>query len=99
MELLVLNTLGWRMQAVTACSFIDYYLQKFNDGDAMSKTILARSIGLVLGTSKGVIRVYMHFCIRKVECDGDRFLKLGNFALQLLNSWFSDRRRLPQVQL
>jgi cyclin D1/2/4, plant len=61
MELLVFNTLGWRMQAVTACSFIDYYLQKFNDGDAVSKIILARSIDLNFSTSKGVILVYMPF--------------------------------------
>jgi cyclin D1/2/4, plant len=99
MELLVLNTLGWRMQALTACSFIDYYLHKFNGGDVVSKSILDRSIDLILSTSKGVILVFMHFCTSRVECDGDQFLKLGNFVMQLLNSWFSDRQRLPQVQL
>jgi len=52
MEHLVLNTLRWRMQAVTACSFIDYYLHKFSDGDAVSEIILARSIQLILSTSK-----------------------------------------------
>uniref|UniRef100_A0A8R7K2V3 Uncharacterized protein n=1 Tax=Triticum urartu TaxID=4572 RepID=A0A8R7K2V3_TRIUA len=31
MELLVLSTLKWRMQAITACSFIGYFLCKFND--------------------------------------------------------------------
>ncbi|TVU12054.1 hypothetical protein EJB05_45677 [Eragrostis curvula] len=52
MEILVLNTLGWRMQAVTACSFIDYYLHKFSDGDAVSKIIFARSIDLILSFCK-----------------------------------------------
>uniref|UniRef100_A0A0A9CZY8 Uncharacterized protein n=1 Tax=Arundo donax TaxID=35708 RepID=A0A0A9CZY8_ARUDO len=52
MELLVLNTLSWRMQAVTACSFIDYYLHKFNDGEVVSKIILACSVDLILSISK-----------------------------------------------
>ena len=97
MELLVLDTLGWRMQAVTTCSFIDYYLHKFNDGNAVSRIILDRSIDLILSTSKGVVLVSMPFCTRTVECDGDQFLKLGNFVLQLLSSWFSDRQRLLLV--
>jgi cyclin D1/2/4, plant len=58
----VLNTLGWRMQALTAYSFIDYYLHKFNDGDVVSKSILGHSINLIFSTSKGVILVFMPFC-------------------------------------
>lgn len=97
MEILVLNTLRWRIRAVTACSFIDYYLHKFNDGDSVSKVILSHSIDLILSTSKGVIFVSMSFCTQRVECDGDQFLKLADFVLQLLNSWITDRQRLPQV--
>ncbi|XP_062233297.1 cyclin-D3-1-like [Phragmites australis] len=52
MELLVLNTLSWRMQAVTACSFIDYYLHKFSEDHVVSKIIHARSVDLILSTSK-----------------------------------------------
>ncbi|XP_015693902.1 cyclin-D3-1 isoform X2 [Oryza brachyantha] len=52
MELLVLNALKWRMQAVTACSFIDYYLHKFNDGDVLSMFALSRSVDLILSTCK-----------------------------------------------
>ncbi|KAF0902756.1 hypothetical protein E2562_019089 [Oryza meyeriana var. granulata] len=52
MELLVLNALKWRMQAVTACSFIDYYLHKFNDCDVPSMPTLSRSVDLILGTCK-----------------------------------------------
>lgn len=54
MEYLVLNTLSWRMQAVTACSFVDYYLHKFSNGDAVPEFILARSIELILSASKGI---------------------------------------------
>ncbi|KAG8092708.1 hypothetical protein GUJ93_ZPchr0012g18818 [Zizania palustris] len=54
MELLVLSSLKWRMQAVTACSFIDYYLHKFNDGDVPSIPAFSRSVDLILSTCKGV---------------------------------------------
>ncbi|KAJ1258613.1 hypothetical protein BS78_10G089500 [Paspalum vaginatum] len=56
MERLVLSTLSWRMQAVTTCSFIDYYLHKFSDvdDDVASKIILSRSIQLILSVSKVV---------------------------------------------
>ncbi|CAN6173040.1 unnamed protein product [Urochloa humidicola] len=52
MERLVLNTLSNRLHAVTACSFIDYYLHKFSDGDAVSEIILACSVELILRASK-----------------------------------------------
>ncbi|KAG8092707.1 hypothetical protein GUJ93_ZPchr0012g18818 [Zizania palustris] len=52
MELLVLSSLKWRMQAVTACSFIDYYLHKFNDGDVPSIPAFSRSVDLILSTCK-----------------------------------------------
>uniref|UniRef100_A0A0D9WNA8 Uncharacterized protein n=1 Tax=Leersia perrieri TaxID=77586 RepID=A0A0D9WNA8_9ORYZ len=52
MELLVLNALKWRMHSVTACSFIDYYLHKFNDGDLPSIPALLRSVDLIFSTCK-----------------------------------------------
>jgi cyclin D1/2/4 len=74
MEILVLNTLSWRMQAVTPCSFIDYYLHKFSDGDVVSEIILSRAVELILSTSKGMILTskynYVYpFCTKLVECD------------------------------
>jgi cyclin D1/2/4, plant len=51
----VLSTLKWRMQAVTACSFIDYFLHKWNDHGAPSMLARARSADLILSTAKGVI--------------------------------------------
>lgn len=53
MELLVLSTLKWRMQAVTACSFIDYFLHKFSGRDAPSMLALSRSSDLISSTAKG----------------------------------------------
>ena len=74
MEILVLNTLSWRMQAVTPCSFIDYYLHRFSDGDVVSEIILSRVVELILSTSKGMILTSKYkcvypFCTKLVECD------------------------------
>lgn len=52
MELLVLSTLKWRMQVVTACSFIDYFLCKFNDHDTPSMLAFSCSTLLILSTAK-----------------------------------------------
>uniref|UniRef100_A0A0E0K5G8 Uncharacterized protein n=1 Tax=Oryza punctata TaxID=4537 RepID=A0A0E0K5G8_ORYPU len=54
MELQVLSTLKWRLQAVTACSFIDYFLNKFSDHGAPSLLALSRSTDLILSIAKGV---------------------------------------------
>ncbi|XP_020082968.1 cyclin-D4-1-like [Ananas comosus] len=54
MELLVLSTLKWRMQAVTPFSFIDYFLHKLNDGTAPSKLSVSRAVELVLSITRGV---------------------------------------------
>ncbi|XP_008802301.2 cyclin-D4-1-like [Phoenix dactylifera] len=53
MELLVLSTLKWRMQAVTPFSFIDYFLYKFNDGNSPTKLSISRSMELILSTIRG----------------------------------------------
>ncbi|WOK96229.1 cyclin dependent kinase regulator [Canna indica] len=54
MELLVLSTLRWRMQAVTPFSFIDFFLHKFNGGSSPSIVSVSRSAELILGTTRGV---------------------------------------------
>lgn len=53
MELLVLSTLKWRMQAVTPFSFIDYFLHKFNDSNSPTNSLVSRSVELILSTFKG----------------------------------------------
>ncbi|XP_027938781.1 cyclin-D4-2-like isoform X2 [Vigna unguiculata] len=55
MELLVLNTLKWRMQAITPFSFIDYFLQKINDDDeAPIGASILQSSELILSTVRGI---------------------------------------------
>ncbi|WOK92199.1 cyclin-D4-1-like [Canna indica] len=54
MELLVLSTLKWRMQAVTPFSFIDFFLHKFSGGNAPAKVAISRSMELILSTTKGI---------------------------------------------
>ncbi|URE46005.1 cell division [Musa troglodytarum] len=54
MELLVLGTLKWRMQAVTPFSFIVYFLCKFHDANSPDGSLISRSIALVLATVRGV---------------------------------------------
>ncbi|XP_077251491.1 cyclin-D4-2-like [Tasmannia lanceolata] len=54
MELLVLTTLNWRMQAITPFSFVDYFLQRINDGKPPLRSSIFRSIELILSTIKGI---------------------------------------------
>ncbi|XP_014503703.1 cyclin-D4-2 isoform X1 [Vigna radiata var. radiata] len=54
MELLVLNTLKWRMQAITPFSFIDYFLQKINDDEASIGASILQSSELILSTVRGI---------------------------------------------
>lgn len=55
MELLVLNTLKWRLQSVTPFSYIDYFLHKFNDNKTPSTVSVSRSVELILGIMRGRI--------------------------------------------
>ncbi|KAJ7943712.1 Cyclin [Quillaja saponaria] len=54
MELLVLNTLNWRMHALTPCSFIDYFLSKISDKQHPSKPPITRCVQLILSTIRGI---------------------------------------------
>ncbi|KAK3231017.1 hypothetical protein Dsin_002898 [Dipteronia sinensis] len=55
MELLVLSTLKWRMQAITPFSFIDNFSHKINDDDQIPlRTLVLRSIQLIISTTKGI---------------------------------------------
>ncbi|KAH1065404.1 hypothetical protein J1N35_030391 [Gossypium stocksii] len=53
MELLVLSTLSWRMQAITPFSFIDYFLYKLNDDKTPLRSSILGSIQLISSTIKG----------------------------------------------
>ncbi|KAJ6841171.1 cyclin-D4-1-like [Iris pallida] len=54
MELLVLSTLKWRMQAVTPFSFIDHFLRRLNDDNPPTKSLVSRSAELILNIAKGI---------------------------------------------
>ncbi|KAJ8557482.1 hypothetical protein K7X08_003107 [Anisodus acutangulus] len=54
MELLVLSTLRWRMQAYTPCTFIDYFMRKMNLDEIPSRQLISRSVQLILNTIKGI---------------------------------------------
>ncbi|XAR48514.1 hypothetical protein NMG60_11031363 [Bertholletia excelsa] len=53
MELLVLTTLRWKMQAVTPFSFIDYFFGKINGDKISQRSSILRSTQLILNTIKG----------------------------------------------
>ncbi|KAK8692387.1 hypothetical protein V6N13_075849 [Hibiscus sabdariffa] len=53
MELLVLSTLSWRMQAITPFSYIDYFLYKLNDDKFPPRSSILRSTQLISTTIKG----------------------------------------------
>ncbi|KAM7257546.1 hypothetical protein ACFE04_013287 [Oxalis oulophora] len=54
MELLVLSTLRWRMQAVTPFSFLDYFLSKINDEQKPLRPLIKRSVKLISSIIKGI---------------------------------------------
>jgi hypothetical protein len=56
MELLVLSTLNWRMQAVTPFSYIDHFLDLLNGGNATPRGWLFQSSSeLILSVARGTI--------------------------------------------
>ncbi|CAJ1940235.1 unnamed protein product [Sphenostylis stenocarpa] len=54
MELLILTTLKWKMQALTPFSFIDYFLEKITCDQLLAKSFILRSVGLILDTIRCV---------------------------------------------
>jgi hypothetical protein len=65
MELLVLSTLEWRMQAVTPFSYIDYFLHRLNGGDAPSRRSVVRSADLILCIARGAGIFQSQLCYKK----------------------------------
>jgi len=53
-ELLVLSTLKWRMQAITPFSFIEYFLSKINDDKSSLSFLISQSTQLISSTIKGL---------------------------------------------
>jgi len=53
MELHILTTLKWRMQAVTPFTFISYFLDKFSEGKPPSFAVASQYAEIIVGTLKG----------------------------------------------
>ncbi|KAE8669470.1 Cyclin-D4-1 [Hibiscus syriacus] len=54
MELLVLSTLNWKMQAITPFSYVDYFLYKLNGDKIPERSSILRSSQLIPSTIKGI---------------------------------------------
>ncbi|XP_010521055.1 PREDICTED: cyclin-D4-1-like [Tarenaya hassleriana] len=54
MELLVLGTLQWRMQAVTPFSFLDYFHSKIDVDPSLQRFTIFRSIQLISSAFRGI---------------------------------------------
>ncbi|XP_006650160.1 putative cyclin-D2-3 [Oryza brachyantha] len=52
MEIVILTTLKWRMQAVTPFSYIDHFLDKINEGEPLKYELVSRCTEIILGTIK-----------------------------------------------
>ncbi|MED6131819.1 hypothetical protein PIB30_013548 [Stylosanthes scabra] len=54
MELMILSTLRWKMQALTPCSYMDYFLGKITCEQHPAKTLVLRSMELIIQTIRCV---------------------------------------------
>ncbi|OVA09372.1 Cyclin [Macleaya cordata] len=54
MELLVLNTLEWRMDSITPFAYFHYFITKFNDESQPPKDLVSKISELILATIKEV---------------------------------------------
>lgn len=54
MELLVLNTLKWRMLSITPFSFMEYFLNKFNNGKSPEEPNIGCCVDIILLTIRGI---------------------------------------------
>lgn len=52
MELLVLSHLNWKMQSITPCSFVDYFLRKMTNDPYPTDSSMLRSLELILSITK-----------------------------------------------
>ncbi|KAL5680500.1 hypothetical protein ACJX0J_006885, partial [Zea mays] len=50
MEIYILDSLNWRMQAVTPFSYINYFVDKFTDGKPLSCGFISRCTEIILGS-------------------------------------------------
>ncbi|XP_031480609.1 cyclin-D4-1-like [Nymphaea colorata] len=54
MELLLLNTLKWKMNAVTPLSFIDFFLYRITHANPPALSLVSKTVELILTATKGI---------------------------------------------
>jgi hypothetical protein len=60
MEIYVLDSLNWRMQAVTPFSYINYFVDKFTGEKPLSCGFISRCTDIILGSVEGTSDYFMH---------------------------------------
>jgi hypothetical protein len=92
MELLVLSTLNWRMQAVTPFSYIDYFLHQLSGGNAPpSRRAVRQAAELILCISRGVHATTLF--LPEIEALVNLNIVDRFTHLQEHGAWSSGRRR------
>lgn len=89
MELLVMSTLKWRMQAITAFSFIDHFIRKNNDVNSHRiplKDSVFRSTQIIIATLKGSFfyLLYIYLLSLLLCCDDNLRMDCKLWVLMLL---------------
>ena len=83
MELLVLSTLKWRMQAITPFTFLDYFLCKINDDQSPLRSSIMRSIQLISSTARGTYIFFLPNFIAQMDC----FLNVAHLCSDNNSEW------------
>ncbi|CAM8940211.1 unnamed protein product [Rhodiola kirilowii] len=97
MELLVLSTLNWKMQAVTPYSFIDSFLHMINGDKDPSRTLFFKAIKLIADTNKGIELLQF----RPSEVAGALALSLteGEKSLPLISRYVEKERIIKCLKI
>lgn len=99
MELLILSTLDWRMQAATPCSFIETFLSKIKDNQHPFESSISRANQLILSTIKGLSFLsLLDIYIKAVHIFVIMLTKVvGGNQMQVLTSWNSGLLKFVQL--
>ncbi|KAL3525603.1 hypothetical protein ACH5RR_013975 [Cinchona calisaya] len=96
MELLVLETLDWKMNIITPFDYFGYFIAKFSD-ESRPKGLISRSIELILAILKDIDLVkYPPSIIAAVAvlaaCDSQFTTKTVEYEMSLISSWGSSHK-------
>lgn len=83
MELVVLTTLKWRMQALTPLAFVDYFVCKISNDKHTSMSFICRSTELILSIIKGLSSYKLiYMCYRLLI----NFVEINEFNVVLVGN-------------